>query len=63
MLKFRGRTAFYPEDQIASSAEILCACTYQIMWPCSPENSNIGIINCMKNSLIRYGVGIGGVQV
>jgi len=33
MLKFRGRTAFYPEDQIESSSEIRCAPNYVALQP------------------------------
>jgi hypothetical protein len=63
MLKFRGRTAFYPEDQIASSSEIWYPCTYLIMWRCSPENSSVETTNYIRNSRIRYGMGKDGVQV
>ena len=63
MLKFRGKTAFYPEDQTASSSEIRLACTYLLMWHCSPENRSLEIINCIRNSLIKYGIGIHGAQV
>ena len=63
MLKLRGRTAFYPEDQTANSSEIRLTCNYLLMWRCSPENSSFEIINCIRNSLIRYGIGIHGAQV